>query len=921
MDASGIILADMPYPIASVYADLVNPASTPQMQREAIYLTGYQLMRTVALTLVGQYLSRDPLPDAPYQSRRKLNNAIAGVRSPHFNDWITLLDSLRAHAARLGIDFFPEFAGAMTRVKEETVEIPEIYARMFNAPAQRVRSLDALRILRNSVAHSGTGRDDFCREAVAAFRPVLDRLLDAFSFLASYELLALRLSLDDERPLVQLLKGEAPADAQEVDLGDELFRGFEFSPIVFRAPDGRVQGLFPFFHSHLEGEPLYCYDGHYLRDDRLMRRRTIYYLTKYERMAVDDEQSQKLIRPGAQPDAAEKLRAMLVRNEVPWTLDRQKITPWDLRDAVNDYARRTLDDVTGVKYLPQCYLDRPALGSVLRQFAAAETTHHRAMLLTGKAGSGKTALCCDLVHRLLQGNDEDLVFFVRGDGLTPEIAGANLLLGNLLHKIGIEPREFSTFAEFFAHLSARREGERVADRRFVIVLDAINEAPLAAQVLREALDMIDALRQHEWVRVVLTVREEFLLVWSRRRGELEASPFHGIRDLFVSPPDDPSHPRRPEDPPAWRVPVFTLAEAEEVYGRYQRAKSVGEAVPASLTKWERIPPQTKRDVLCTPLHLDLWMRAFDGREAPAVSGALDLFIQYLEDLRDRFDQMWESVALIIDRMLAIGQMELDDRDAHEIDDEWRARVGVDGARWHYSPLEVACASGLMQKRATEEGGGYRVTHQRMREVLIYLRLKERDQQLRRESIREWLRLASTEELEGALALIARDLWVGDRVEELAVWDTAVGREAIELMLSRRIEAREELEIFERRLGRFVHSWSAEGEALDWLASLLLFDVPEKLEGLPINRWLCVLWETIHNLLMMIVGQPEGGGGVGTLLSATTSLETCTEREERVSERWSTTRRGWRYGSGSTRQSRRGPTWRGMLLFRATAWQE
>jgi hypothetical protein len=50
-----------------------------------------------------------------------------------------------------------------------------------------------------------------------------------------------------------------------------------------------------------------------------------------------------------------------------------------------------------------------------------------------------------LVRRLLEEQSEHLVFFVRGDGITPEIEGANLLLANLLHKIGLNPKDFSTF--------------------------------------------------------------------------------------------------------------------------------------------------------------------------------------------------------------------------------------------------------------------------------------------------------------------------------------------------------------------------------------------------------------------------------------------------------------------------------------------
>lgn len=53
------ITAQMSYPIASVYADLVEESVRLPMMREALYFTIYQLMRIIGLTLVGQYLTQE----------------------------------------------------------------------------------------------------------------------------------------------------------------------------------------------------------------------------------------------------------------------------------------------------------------------------------------------------------------------------------------------------------------------------------------------------------------------------------------------------------------------------------------------------------------------------------------------------------------------------------------------------------------------------------------------------------------------------------------------------------------------------------------------------------------------------------------------------------------------------------------------
>src|SRR4051794_33260932 len=63
------LLPRLPFPIAAVYADLDRADASPQTRREAVYFTAYQPMRTVGLTLVGQYLTRDLPPAAALKAR------------------------------------------------------------------------------------------------------------------------------------------------------------------------------------------------------------------------------------------------------------------------------------------------------------------------------------------------------------------------------------------------------------------------------------------------------------------------------------------------------------------------------------------------------------------------------------------------------------------------------------------------------------------------------------------------------------------------------------------------------------------------------------------------------------------------------------------------------------------------------------
>jgi len=149
------VVARMPYPIARVYADLDDPAAAPQTRREAVCFAGYQLMRVVGLTLIGQYLHQEPPAEAPLPARQALNRAIAALRAPYYSDWIGLLGGLARHGPVLGLDFFPEFAGSMAAVAASRVDVPPTYGVDHGARHQGLTWLEALVALRDGTAHAG----------------------------------------------------------------------------------------------------------------------------------------------------------------------------------------------------------------------------------------------------------------------------------------------------------------------------------------------------------------------------------------------------------------------------------------------------------------------------------------------------------------------------------------------------------------------------------------------------------------------------------------------------------------------------------------------------------------------------------------------------------------------------------------------
>lgn len=243
------------------------------------------------------------------------------------------------------------------------------------------------------------------------------------------------------------------------------------------------------------------------------------------------------------------------------------------------------------------------------------------------------------------------------------------------------------------------------------------------------------------------------------------------------------------------------------------------------------------------------MQTFNGKNAPPISSTTELFEWYFNDLRKRFPGLWDDLKPILKYMITKGKAELGDYDVYEIRQEWEYVKTEEERRLKFSPEEVACIAGIMVKRATEEGGGYRIPHQLMREILFYNYLLEEDSDLKESSIKKWLNYPQTAELEGALALIASNLWDKDRISELSLFlkkiDNPPWPNALKRMLARKIEVKEDPEKFSERLDSLFNSLKDDEYASKLLKNILLFDIPEILEGLPVTSELKRLFEITH----------------------------------------------------------------------------
>ena len=279
-------------------------------------------------------------------------------------------------------------------------------------------------------------------------------------------------------------------------------------------------------------------------------------------------------------------------------------------------------------------------------------------VLGGLAGAGKTAFLARQVERLLDQpghpaphENPNLVLLLRGqDILVRSLAEGVSLFHDIAEKLGVAVQgaparhrregDFSSLSELFDHLHTKWRDDKLEGRRLILVLDALNEAPLTEAVVREALDLIALAACFPWLKVVVSLRQEWLGVFAGKLEPQETDPIEAVRPfLYVveseTDPDGAAARLGRLPPPVVNMAVFDDGQSRRVYEHYQVHRRTdglegGEyRIPGCRTPWDSVDAMTRREVLTTPLHLHLFMEAFDGREAEPAATKPVLFEYYV----------------------------------------------------------------------------------------------------------------------------------------------------------------------------------------------------------------------------------------------------------------------------------------------------
>ena len=124
----------------------------------------------------------------------------------------------------------------------------------------------------------------------------------------------------------------------------------------------------------------------------------------------------------------------------------------------------------------------------------------RLMVLTGKAGVGKTHMLCDFSRRFLASGAPTVL--VMGQKFTSNDEPGRQILAQLDYS------QDGTFEEF---IGALESAAQVANRRALLIVDALNEGRGMEIWDPHLTTLIDRVGRSDWVGTILSVREEYML--------------------------------------------------------------------------------------------------------------------------------------------------------------------------------------------------------------------------------------------------------------------------------------------------------------------------------------------------------------------------------------------------------------------------
>jgi tetratricopeptide (TPR) repeat protein len=675
-----------PFPIAFVLKTEVLEGKTPKEQADGLIRLAEMALQYATLMAASDYAAADFKDE-------QVSHRLERLRRPLTSDF--------AHFLRVAVPILeehdalsvPELAEAVNTAQRKQVQAVRIGEQ--GLEERTMPLLDALVNLRNAIRH---GRWLGRWEAfVEHHTPLIADFLHLMDWCERYPLLRLL----GEGQSLRVMGAETtftPEPIPDAAL-EELARAQragELTGLLLADPSlSRFRTLYPF---------LLWTDCPYCQQEPLLG------LTEEVFLFSGDEGKRYVAYIGvshARPMSEPKERVSEIF-EAKWVppeiVTVEQVTYPVLYERARNLSEVCLvENIRARRYIPQVYFPRKAMEGELETFLKGNKS---GFLLLGESGIGKTNLLC---HKVDEWRDRgEIVLFYAGHKLNPDEPIEQRLLSDLYLQ-----GDFIRLLEF-----VKKEG-----RRFIVVVDGVNENEQSAKLLRYLCDFTQRYGRNFPLKVILSVRSLFFTRMLQALGEGKSeeqlkSIEAGLFPSMIFQTHTVEREGRREETHHFELEAVDEEELREIYEGYRAFEGYWTEEGQlrrfrPTTPYESLTPQV-RQVLRHPWLLRMVMEAYDGKPIPQRLWTGDILNAFCEaKIFGRTDEERERLAprsqLVTELVTLMRKLKRDNflRDElHDFSAEWsRALLERELTRSPY--LQLLDEGVLMETPIAEEWGRFR----------------------------------------------------------------------------------------------------------------------------------------------------------------------------------------------------------------------
>jgi tetratricopeptide (TPR) repeat protein len=388
----------------------------------------------------------------------------------------------------------------------------------------------------------------------------------------------------------------------------------------------------------------------------------------------------------------------------PETIEVERVTYPVLYDRARTRSELWLsENIRARRYIPQVYFPRKVMESELESFLKGGKS---GFLLLGESGIGKTNLLC---HKVDEWHERgEIVLFYAGHQLNPDEPMEQRLLSDLYLQ-----GDFIRLLEF-----VRKEG-----RRFIVVVDGVNEHPQSAKLLKCLCEFVQRYGRNFPLKVILSVRSVFftrmLQALGEGRSEEQLKSLEvGLFPSTIFQTHTVELEGRGEETHRFELEAVDEDEVREIYESYRAFEGYlteeGQLRRfRPTTPYESLTPQV-RQVLRNPWLLRMVMEAYDGKPVPERLWTGDILNAFCEakifgrtdEERERFAPRSQLVTELVRLMRRHKRDNFLRDELHDFSAEWnKALLERELTRSPY--LQLLDEGVLMETPIAEELGRFR----------------------------------------------------------------------------------------------------------------------------------------------------------------------------------------------------------------------